>query len=198
MTGVRWRKMTHFSRQALSWHRIKGHPLTSWSRCFDKACSRHNHAHVTHACVQKHTLGARSSTDSSRQISLVPSPDALSLILTRPSLSLCFSPPPSPGSVLRYPAAGPVHQGGPRKRVPQGGAERAPGQRREGHRHQETRRQGGVKAAWTEEVFQNETFVKTLKNSPFLTNQSYASHRCLNSFISFFCFLSRPHLSFLA
>lgn len=84
---------------------------------------------------------------------------------TRPTLSSTRAPsvgrhfftpvslPPSfPGSLLRHPSAGAVHQGGPRKRVPPGGAERAPGQRREGHHHQEARGEGGGQAAGTQEV----------------------------------------------
>lgn len=72
--------------------------------------------------------------------------------LTHPSLSLVCHPLPLPGSVLRHPPAGAVHQGGAWQCVPQGGTERAPGQRRESRHHQETWREGRDQTARTEEV----------------------------------------------
>lgn len=46
---VRWRKMTHFSKQTLLWHRIRGHPLTSWSWSFSKQASSY-----TTICIYMH------------------------------------------------------------------------------------------------------------------------------------------------
>ncbi len=75
----------------------------------------------------------------------------------QPESALACLPPSSLlGSVLWHPPAGAVHQGGPWKCVPQGGTERAPGQRRESHRHKETRGERGDQAARTQEVLANQ------------------------------------------
>lgn len=59
------------------------------------------------------------------------------------------------GFVLRHSPAGSVYKRGPWKRVPEGGAERSPGQRWEGRCHQETWWEGGRQAVWTQEVESN-------------------------------------------
>lgn len=55
MTCVRWREMTHFSRQALLWHRIRGHPLTSWNWCLKKLEHAPAHHVFMHICMCAHT-----------------------------------------------------------------------------------------------------------------------------------------------
>lgn len=137
-----WRKMTDFSRQAVLWQRVRGHPLTSWSWWLDE---------LQHAPARPAFMHLCNYANYYQPVSLVPF--SFFFFSLSPLLFLtCSSPSFFVGSVLRHPPAGAVHQGGPRERVPQGGAERTAGQRREGRYHQETGGERRGQAAWTQEV----------------------------------------------